>query len=248
MDPEGAGEALAELEASQRQWREALIRLLICTGYSDGFIQPPERRLIEHFLGSSGLAKSRQAALRRDMQTKVPLAEVEIPEMPWLVRRYCLEIVLMTALVDREITDDEQAFVEKMVEKLDLWREEMQQSQAALELFLLQNTGKLHYLKSHSRFMGVRDRIQERATTAVRRNLDNLVNEIKETHELYTLLMKGAKQPLSTEEKKKVRDQLTDIIKTIPALAVFALPGGGIILPVLIRLLPFNVLPSSFED
>jgi hypothetical protein len=96
--------------------------------------------------------------------------------------------------------------------------------------------------------MGVRDRIQERATTAVRRNLDNLVNEIKETHELYTLLMKGAKQPLSTEEKKKVRDQLTDIIKTIPALAVFALPGGGIILPVLIRLLPFNVLPSSFED
>ncbi|MEE8555483.1 MAG: LETM1 domain-containing protein [bacterium] len=41
---------------------------------------------------------------------------------------------------------------------------------------------------------------------------------------------------------------MTDILKTIPAVAIFALPGGGLALPVLIKLLPFNLLPSSFED
>ena len=75
-----------------------------------------------------------------------------------------------------------------------------------------------------------------------------VVNEIRETQELYSLLMKSAKEPLSREEKRKVQEQLMDILKTIPALAIFALPGGGLILPILIRLLPFNLLPSSFED
>ncbi|MBI3992965.1 MAG: hypothetical protein HY342_06805, partial [Candidatus Lambdaproteobacteria bacterium] len=49
-------------------------------------------------------------------------------------------------------------------------------------------------------------------------------------------------------ERRKVNDQMLDILKTIPALAIFALPGGGLMLPILIRLLPFNLLPSSFED
>jgi hypothetical protein len=39
-----------------------------------------------------------------------------------------------------------------------------------------------------------------------------------------------------------------DVARSIPALAIFALPGGGILLPVLIKVLPFNILPSSFQD
>jgi ABC-type proline/glycine betaine transport system permease subunit len=60
--------------------------------------------------------------------------------------------------------------------------------------------------------------------------------------------MKSTHMPLTPEEKRKVRLQLLDILKTIPALAIFALPGGSLVLPVLIRLLPFNLLPSAFEE
>jgi ABC-type proline/glycine betaine transport system permease subunit len=82
----------------------------------------------------------------------------------------------------------------------------------------------------------------------IRKNLHRIVQEIRETQELYNLLMKSSHTALSAEEKAKVRQQLLDILKTIPTLAIFALPGGGLILPVLIRLLPFNLLPSSFEE
>ena len=58
----------------------------------------------------------------------------------------------------------------------------------------------------------------------------------------------GGERPLSEEERIKVREQLTDIAKSIPALAIFALPGGGILLPILIKVLPFNILPSAFSD
>src|SRR5206468_1015598 len=53
---------------------------------------------------------------------------------------------------------------------------------------------------------------------------------------------------LTAAEKAKVREQLIDLAKTIPALAIFAAPGGMLLLPILIKLLPFNLLPSSFID
>jgi LETM1-like protein len=92
------------------------------------------------------------------------------------------------------------------------------------------------------------DRVTEKTQVALRKNLDRIVNEVRETQELYALLMKSRSETLSPEEKEKVRAQLYDIMKTIPTLAIFALPGGSIALPILIRLLPFNLLPSSFED
>ena len=76
----------------------------------------------------------------------------------------------------------------------------------------------------------------------------NQGNEIKETKELSELLVKATTTPLSELEKQKVQAQLLDVARSIPALAIFALPGGGILLPVLIKLLPFNILPSSFQD
>ena len=45
-----------------------------------------------------------------------------------------------------------------------------------------------------------------------------------------------------------MRAQLIDLAKTIPALAIFAAPGGMLLLPILLKLLPFNLLPSSFAD
>jgi hypothetical protein len=44
-----------------------------------------------------------------------------------------------------------------------------------------------------------------------------------------------------------VRLQLLDICKAIPALAIFMLPGGSLLLPLLIKLLP-DILPSAFRD
>ena len=74
------------------------------------------------------------------------------------------------------------------------------------------------------------------------------MNEIKETKELSELLVKATTKPLTAREKEKVREQLMDVARSIPALAIFALPGGGLLLPVLIKVLPFNILPSSFQD
>ena len=69
-----------------------------------------------------------------------------------------------------------------------------------------------------------------------------------ETGELSVLSAKSTSQPLTEGEKRKVKAQLLDVAKTIPALAIFVLPAGAIVLAVLIKVLPFNILPSAFDE
>lgn len=92
------------------------------------------------------------------------------------------------------------------------------------------------------------DRIVDRVAAAVMENLDAIRTEVRETGELGTLLTKAASgQSLTSAEKAKVKAQLIDLAKAVPALAIFAAPGGLVLLPLLARLLPFGLLPSAFE-
>jgi hypothetical protein len=92
------------------------------------------------------------------------------------------------------------------------------------------------------------DQLVERVSAAVTDNLGAIVTEIRETGELGALLAKAASGgTLSAEERRKVRAQLLDLAKAVPALAIFAAPGGLLLLPLLAKLLPFELLPSAWE-
>ncbi len=91
------------------------------------------------------------------------------------------------------------------------------------------------------------ERMVDKVATVVTENLDAIAVEFRETGELGSLLAKAAAgQPLDASERKKVKEQLIDLAKAVPALAIFAAPGGMVLLPLLAKLLPFDLLPSAF--
>lgn len=79
------------------------------------------------------------------------------------------------------------------------------------------------------------------------RNKNRLVQELLESGELVKLLSLSTVQDLSEEQKKKVKEQLLDICKTIPSLTIFLLPGGTVLLPLLVKFIP-KLLPSAFHE
>jgi hypothetical protein len=87
----------------------------------------------------------------------------------------------------------------------------------------------------------------ERITAVLSDNLEAIVTEVKQTGELGQLLAQAAAgKVLTAEEKSKVKAQLIDLARAVPALAIFAAPGGMLLLPLLAKLLPFQLLPTSF--
>jgi hypothetical protein len=82
---------------------------------------------------------------------------------------------------------------------------------------------------------------------SIQKNKKRLTKELQESKELVALLRKSTFNKLTEEEKEKVKKQLIDICKASPAFAVFMLPGGTLLLPLLIKLIP-DILPSAFRE
>ena len=87
----------------------------------------------------------------------------------------------------------------------------------------------------------------EEIKVLLHKNKMRLRQELFQSKEAIYLIKKSINSELSTTEKQKIKVQLLDICKSIPALAVFLLPGGALLLPLLIKLIP-DILPSSFRD
>ncbi|NBR15466.1 MAG: hypothetical protein EBU01_12970, partial [Crocinitomicaceae bacterium] len=79
------------------------------------------------------------------------------------------------------------------------------------------------------------------------RNKEKLVNELKESKDLIALIQKSTKQELNKEEKEQVKKQFMDILKSMPSMAIFLLPGGALLLPLILKIVP-DLLPSSFKE
>lgn len=83
----------------------------------------------------------------------------------------------------------------------------------------------------------------------IKKNGIAVLTELKESKEALGLLWKMASgRTLTEEEHQKLKDQLADVAKTIPALGIFALPGGMLLLPILAKSLPWSILPSAFKE
>ena len=165
------------------------------------------------------------------------------------LRRFALTQVLLAALVDNKFEAGEVAFVERLARAIGVDAGQLAQLEVAVDDFYRKNKDALAALRLAEAPEGLPHALTTRLEAAVLDNIDRLLQEIRETGELAELLGRASVgTTLTAAEKAKVREQLIDLAKTIPALAIFAAPGGMLLLPILLKLLPFNLLPSSFID
>jgi hypothetical protein len=165
------------------------------------------------------------------------------------LRRFAMEQVLLAALVDRRLEAGEIAFIERLASAVEIDAASLAALEVQVDEFYRQNRDALTALRLAETPEGLADALTSRLQTVIADNLDRILQEIRETGELAQLLAgASAGGTLTSQEKIKVRQQLIDVAKTIPALAIFAAPGGMLLLPLLVKLLPFNLLPSSFAD
>jgi hypothetical protein len=90
-------------------------------------------------------------------------------------------------------------------------------------------------------------RIFKSLQKSISENIDLIVEEIKNTGELAELLYRASTgEKLSADERATMRDELLDIVRSIPSLAIFSLPGGVVLLPLVFKYLPDGLKPRAF--
>jgi hypothetical protein len=229
-------------------WRGLLVELLagLAAGHEKG---AQSLRGMDQVLRSQRLPALEVRVLRGCLRRPRPPEQLGSHLHSEALRRFALSHVVLAALVDGRFEPGEIAFVERLAAAAQIDAARLAQLEVEVASFYRDNQNALAALRLAETPEGLPHALTTRLEEAIADNLARILQEIRETKELAELLAKASVGgTLTRVEKSKVREQLFDLAKTIPALAIFAAPGGMLLLPILFKLLPFNLLPSSFVD
>lgn len=161
--------------------------------------------------------------------------------------QYLLDIACMTVWEDKSLAHKESEFIFGLGQNLGFDDGHIAETLDETRTFFSENAEVIPFLKDTNAAVQFYDSMAKVVDKLILRNSKRLQKELSESKELVYLLSKSTVKDLTTEEKKKVQNQLMDVFKSIPSLAIFILPGGAVLLPIFIKLIP-KLLPSSFDE
>ncbi|WP_340696415.1 LETM1-related biofilm-associated protein [Flavobacterium nitratireducens] len=164
-----------------------------------------------------------------------------------LEKYYLMDMAGMAIWSDGQIENEEIYFLHKLAENLKINADFVTESIKNTDTFITKYKDQIPYFKYSNPVKHFYDQTTQSVITLISRNKNRLLKEIIESKELMLLLAYSTRRDLSEKEKKKVKKQLLDICKTIPSLTIFLLPGGSLLLPILIKFIP-TLLPSAFNE
>ncbi len=197
------------------------------------------------------LIKLFEASIRYTKFSKNASLSLESLELDYftldLEKKYLIDITGMALWSDGVIEKEEAYFLHTLGDILNETDDFVVASIHHTNDFITRYKNEIPYFNYSNPVKHFYDQTTESVVTLVTRNKNRLVKEILESKELMVLLAHSTHRDLDEKEKKKIRKQILDICKTIPSLTIFLLPGGSLLLPILIKFIP-SLLPSSFNE
>lgn len=197
------------------------------------------------------LIKLFEASIRYSKFSKVAVQNLETLQLEYftneLEKYYLIDIAGMALWSDGKIENNEAYFLHSLAENLLVSDVFVNQSINSTNEFITKHKKDIPYFNYSNPVKHFYDQTTQSVVTLISRNKNRLVKEILQSKELMVLLAYSTRRDLDEIEKKKVKKQLLEICKTIPSLAIFLLPGGSLLLPILIKFIP-TLLPSSFNE
>lgn len=160
---------------------------------------------------------------------------------------YVIDVACMATWGNAHYNASKQSVLNEMQQHLKLPSTTVNNALKNISTFYAVNKDRIAYFNSKSLIQNFYDNSSKMVIKLISRNSKRLYDELKNSKELMVLLSQSTIRDLSTEEQKKVQEQLLDIFKSIPSLAIFLLPGGALLLPLVIKFIP-RLLPSAFDD
>ena len=164
-----------------------------------------------------------------------------------LEKYYLIDIASISLKSDEKLENDAHYFLIKLAQKLDISENFIIESDCFISNYITEYKNEIPYLNTSNSMTTFYNHTTKNVAVLISRNKKRLVKELSESKELVQLIAKSTHKELNKDEKKKVKNQLLDICKTVPSLSIFLLPGGSLLLPILIKFIP-QLLPSAFNE
>ena len=221
---------------------------VILSAHADGEVQTQERSIFNVFLASASLEEKTREELKQKLEVGTTFDDFSFfIKSHWLLKRYLLDVSILTAVCNDLLLDGERKFLEAFCAEFEIPIEELDQNLNTAEHFLILSQNNVEFLKDNSSYKKVYSSLTKRWRKIILRNKEKISEELSESKELISLVKKSARQELTSEEKDLVKSQFKDVLKSVPSLAIFMFPGGAVLLPLVLKIIP-DLLPSAFKE
>lgn len=221
---------------------------IVYAAYVDNQVEEKEQRMLWRFLSSANLPKFEREKIEGFIMHGISNQEFEkVLFKHSMLARITLELGIFITKGTHQTSEKE---VEKLIELgklVELNNDEINESFELVSSYLMENEKVVSLISSDSKTHYGITNFSSRWLRILGRNKEKLVNELKESKDLIALIQKSTKHELSKEEKEQVKSQFMDILKSMPSMAIFLLPGGALLLPLILKIVP-DLLPSSFKE
>lgn len=215
---------------------------------ADGIVEENEKQLFKTFLISADLGSEEKELAKLRFYQGISLNELEAEKVElWNFKRYLLDLSVLTIFLNHQPKNLESKFLEELRLWLPCSERDLDEAIFVTDQFILNNNRDVPYLKDASAMEFMVNNVSNRWIKIIGRNKDKLALELKQSKELVFLIKKSTTEELTKEEKDKVKTQFLDIVKSMPALAIFLLPGGAVLLPLVLKIIP-DLVPSAFKE
>lgn len=224
-----------------------LIRGIILAAKLDEKIQKSEKQIINRFLRAANLAQMYETDLIQFLD-KENLSQDDFHitfENPRIAKIAYILVIFITEGT-HTVGAKEANSLKRLGKSFGLTSHEISECKISCRSFLYSKTdGELNLAGSN-----INHNYKDFSSKWIRilgRNKEKLSNELAESKELMQLIKKSTKEDLSKEEKEKIKKQFLDLLKAMPSVGIFLLPGGTILLPIILKIVP-DLLPSTFKE
>jgi hypothetical protein len=237
-----------KLEDSYEDFLMATLQTVASASLVDGIINSSEQTLIDIFISSANIDESKIKGFKKRLkENDVSIKDINVPDNDDLLYKlFLIDMAVLTVHSDLSALDSELVFLFQLCKYLGVETDQLHKAVILIERFVIENNHKVNFLAEQSSYEQLYTNFSRRWIKVLGRNKGKLIEELKESKELIALVNKSLNQELTVDEKEKVKQQFSDIVKSMPAIAIFMLPGGLLILPIILKIIP-NLIPSAFK-
>ncbi len=230
----------------REELRTSLVKIMAAAAHANTIVEFEERKLMEYFLQGAQLPPEKKKECQNIFEKGISIEEINLPtNNSWILKKYFLEIAILTIWADKKVEDIELLFLRRFADTLSFSEEELENSMVAIEGFVLEHWKDLLHLQDKKNYEQISDQYIKRMIKITDRNRNRLVKKAKDSEALMSLLIQARSQELTDMEKHSLREQLIEMLKVIPTFDIISLPQRYLTLPILMQILPKNMITET---
>ena len=229
------------LVMKKEELTDTVVKVMAAAAHANKSIEKEEEKLFNYFIDSLSLSSAKRKQALSYLENIVTVDDIELPpDYSWIVRKYLIELAILTAWADRKVEDSEFRFLQEFNEKLNFSEDDFENSLIAVEGFVLDYWDEIDQLQDKQDFLTVSDRYIKRIEKIIDKNQDRLKYEVLKNKKLQSLIKEGTVENLHNGQKELLKEELINCIETLPAFEIISLPRNFLKLSTLMKILPGN--------